>query len=415
MEKLHLLWYVDQSVELKNRKPGISTLPHYWLLCEPDTFMTPPRIAVKLLFFINGFVHANLAARFPKVQELFRVDDGTFGFVLLATSLGALVAMPFTGWLIIRNGSRRITITSVFLYCVFVPLVPLTLALPGITGLLLVFFVMGITAGMLDVSMNAQAVMVEQQYRKPIMTSFHALFSIGMAIGAGCGAIFVTLESSLFLHLSIITVLGLIGAAWSRYHLIHDMPQEKKSEGPAFRLPNAAMVSIGVIAFCCMLGEGAMADWSTNYMLNIALASEKFAPIGLATFALAMTTGRFFGDAARIKWGDKTLMIYCGIISTIGIAITLAFPTPYVAIFGFFLTGIGLSSIVPIAYSIAGNAKDLPPGVGLAMVTTVGYSGFLFGPPLIGLLADWYTLRIALGLVGILFVIMTLLSARYKS
>lgn len=377
--------------------------------------MTPPRIAVKLLFFINGFVHANLAARFPNVQELFSVDNGTFGFVLLATSLGALVAMPFTGWLIIRNGSRKITITSVFLYCVFVPLVPLTWIMPGISGLLIVFFIMGITAGMLDVSMNAQAVMVEQQYRKPIMTSFHALFSVGMAVGAGCGAIFVTLETSLFLHLSIITVLSLIGATWSRYHLIHDRPQEKRSEGPAFRLPNTAMVSIGVIAFCCMLGEGAMADWSTNYMLNIALANEKFAPFGLATFALAMTTGRFFGDAARLRWGDKNLMIGCGFIATLGIFIALIFPSPYLAITGFFLTGIGLSAIVPIAYSIAGNAKDLPPGVGLAMVTTVGYAGFLFGPPLIGLLADWYTLRIALGLVGILFIMMTLLSARYKS
>jgi fucose permease len=376
---------------------------------------TLPRIAVKLIFFINGFVHANLASRFPKVQELFHVNDGTFGFVLLATSFGALMAMPFTGWLIVRNGSRRITIISAFLYSVFVPLVPLTSALPGIGGLLSVFFILGITAGMLDVSMNAQAVMVEQQYRKPIMTSFHALFSIGMAIGAGCGALFVKLDTSLFLHLSLITALGLAAAAWSRYHLIHDKPQKKKSEEPAFRLPNAAMVSIGVIAFCCMLGEGAMADWSTNYMLNIAQATEAFAPIGLTTFALAMTIGRFLGDSARTKLGDKNLMIGCGILSTIGIAITLGFPTPYVSILGFFLTGIGLSAIVPIAYSIAGNAKGLSPGVGLAMVTTVGYSGFLFGPPLIGLLADWYTLRIALALVGVLFVIMTFLSVRYKS
>ena len=108
-------------------------------------------------------------------------------------------------------------------------------------------------------------------------------------------------------------------------------------------------------------------------------------------------------------------MIGCGLISTFGILVTLGFPSPYLAIVGFFLTGIGLSVIVPIAYSIAGNAKGLPPGVGLAMVTTVGYAGFLFGPPLIGLLADVYSLRIALGLVAMLFIVMTLLSTRYKS
>ncbi len=374
--------------------------------------MTPPRIAVKLIFFINGFVHANLAARFPKVQELFSIDNGILGFVLLATSVGALIAMPFTGWLIMRNGSRRITIISVFVYCIVVPLVPL---MPGLAGLVFIFFSMGLTAGMLDVSMNAQAVMVEQQHGKPIMTSFHALFSIGMVAGAGCGALFIKLNTTLFTHFSIVIGLSLVGAMWARYHLIHDKPIDKIVEGPAFRLPNAAMVSIGVIAFCCMLGEGAMADWSTNYMENIAHADKALAPIGLSAFALAMTIGRLFGDSARTRFGDRNLMIGCGLISTIGLLLTLVFIHPFAVIAGLFVTGIGLSSIVPIAYSIAGNTKDLPPGVGLAMVTTVGYSGFLFGPPLIGLFADLYSLRISLGLVVILFVVMTILSARYKS
>ena len=374
--------------------------------------LPPPRIAVKLIFFINGFVHANLAARFPRIQEIFSIDNGTLGIVLLSSSVGALIAMPFTGWLIIRNGSRRITIASVFLYCLSVPLMPV---MPGFFGLAFIFFIMGITAGMLDVSMNAQAVMVEQKHNKPIMTSFHALFSIGMVIGAGTGALFVKLQTTLFLHLSIVIGLSILGAAWARYHLIHDKPKEKVAEGPAFRLPNAAMVSIGVIAFCCMLGEGAMADWSTNYMEKIAGASKALAPIGLSSFALAMTIGRFFGDSIRAKLGDRKLMIYLGIISTVGLSITLLFIHPYVVIAGLFITGLGLSSLVPIAYSIAGNTKDLSPGVGLAMVTTVGYSGFLFGPPIIGFIADLQSLRLALGGVAILFVIMTILSARYKS
>jgi MFS family permease len=376
--------------------------------------LSPSRIAVKLIFFINGFIHANLAARFPRVQELFHIDNGTLGFVLLSSSLGALIAMPFTGWLIIRNGSRRVTIFSIFLYCIFVPFVPLMLGF-GITGLVILFFIMGLTAGMLDVSMNSQAVMVEKIHDKPIMTSFHAIFSIGMVAGAFCGALFVKLETTLLVHLSSIVVLSIGAAAWARYHLIHDKPKEKEVDGPAFRLPNAAMVSIGVIAFCCMLGEGAMADWSTNYMENIAMASPALAPLGLSAFALAMTIGRFFGDSARLKYGDRKLMVMCGLVSLVGISVTLLFNNPYSVIVGLFITGIGLSSIVPIAYSIAGNSKNLPPGVGLAMVTTVGYSGFLFGPPIIGLIANWQSLRIALVLVAFLFVIMTLLSARYKS
>jgi len=173
-------------------------------------------------------------------------------------------------------------------------------------------------------------------------------------------------------------------------------------------------VSIGVIAFCSMLGEGAMADWSTNYMENIAKADQALAPIGLSAFALAMTIGRIFGDGARIKFGDRALMVGCGIVATLGLSIAIIFSQPLMVITGLFIVGIGLSAIVPIAYSIAGHTKDLPPGVGLAMVTTVGYSGFLFGPPIIGFIAQWENLRIALGFVTLLFAVMTFLSFQRK-
>lgn len=331
--------------------------------------------------------------------------------VLLSSSIGALGAMPFTGWVIIRYGSRRITIFSAFFYCLLVPLVPWV---GTMTGLSLLFFFMGISAGMLDVSMNAQAVMVEQQIRKPIMTSFHALFSIGMMAGAGSGALFAKMQTTLAVHFSIITLLSVVIAFFARYYLIYDAPQAAR-EGPAFRLPNAAMISVGIIAFCCMLGEGAMADWSTNYLENIVRASEAVAPLGLSAFALAMTIGRLLGDGARLRLGDKRLMISCGTIACTGLALAITVPEPALVIAGFFLVGIGLSVIVPIAYSIAGNAPDLPPGVGLAMVTTVGYSGFLFGPPIIGFLADWFSLRFALMVVVFLFLLMIGLSARYHA
>jgi MFS family permease len=162
-----------------------------------------------------------------------------------------------------------------------------------------------------------------------------------------------------------------------------------------------------------MMAEGAMGDWSVNYMENIAHASNALAPIGLSAFATAMTLGRIFGDRARAALGDRKMIITGGLISASGLCLALAFPFPIFSIVGFFLVGIGLSSIVPIAYSLAGNAKGLPPGVGLAMVTTVGYSGFLFGPPIIGFLADWQTLRFALLIVAVLLCVMTMLGFRH--
>jgi MFS family permease len=370
------------------------------------------RLAVKILFFLNGFVHANYFSRLPRIQDHFEIDNGVLGFVLLSASIGALFAMPFTGWMIIRNGSRKVTIFAAYFYCFMIPFIPL---MPNVPALMSLFFVIGLSTGMMDVAMNAQAVLVEQQLNKPIMTSFHALFSVGMMLGALSGSLFSEITASLFIHFLSITTLSLITVFIARYYLVHDKPLERDENTPAFRLPNAAMVSIGVIAFCCMLGEGAMADWSTNYMENIAKSPEALAPLGLSAFALAMTIGRIVGDSARIKFGDRALMISCGFVALFGLSIAIAFIHPIAVITGFFIVGIGLSVIVPIAYSIAGSTKDLPPGVGLAMVTTVGYSGFLFGPPIIGFLADLFTLRYALLLVGILFAVMSVLSLRYKT
>ena len=164
-----------------------------------------------------------------------------------------------------------------------------------------------------------------------------------------------------------------------------------------------------------MIGEGAISDWSVNYMENVSMSSKTLAPIALSSFAIAMTVGRLAGDRFRTLWGDAKLIVMGGIIATSGLVVVLVLPVPYVTIFGFFLVGLGLSTIVPITYSIAGNTKDLPPGVGLAMVTTVGYSGFLFGPPVIGFISDMSNLRTGLLVVAILFIIMTLLGYARRS
>jgi MFS family permease len=365
------------------------------------------RIAVKIAFFLNGFIYSSWVARLPRIQELYNADDGKIAVVLFAMSLGALVAMPFTGWVIIRHGSRRITLVALILYCIFVPLIPF---MPGFTALLFLYLTMGIATGMLDVAMNAQAVMIETAYQRPIMTSFHALFSIGMALGPWCAVLFTKLQSDLSTHFSIVIVASLIAVFWVSRNLVHDRPDPTtKQDGPLFRVPNKALLGVGIIAFCCMMGEGAMSDWTVNYMENIAFASKLIAPIALSAFAGAMTIGRIFGDRIRASWGDTKLIMAGGVMASAGLALTVLIPLPAVVILGAFLVGLGLSTIVPIAYSIAGNEKGLPSGVGISMVTTIGYSGFLFGAPIIGFIADTSSLRVGLSVVIILFIIMTYL------
>ena len=370
------------------------------------------RIAVKIAFFVNGFILANWVSRLPRIQELYGADNGDIGLVLFSLSIGAVVAMPFAGWVIIKNGSRSISLLTAILYSAIVPLVPL---MPNFPALLALYFCMGLVTGMFDVAMNAQAVMVEREYQRPIMTSFHAWFSLGMMLGGGSAALFSMARINLESHFLIVTGISLAAVAWASRNLIHDRPDPgAHAEGPLFRLPNGSLISIGVIAFCCMMGEGAMSEWSANFMEHIALAPKALGPIAISAFATAMTLGRFFGDRARAEFGDRKMIILGGSLAFTGLSLTLLIPLPYVSLAGFFLVGLGLSTIVPITYSIAGNTRELPSSVALAMVTTVGYSGFLIGPPVIGFIADAQTLRVALAVVAVLFIVMTGLGIRYK-
>jgi MFS family permease len=367
------------------------------------------RWAINAIFLLNGFSYGNWISRLPRFQEIYGLDNGGIGLILLSHAVGALIAMPFTGLLISRIGSRRAAIYaawSFLFWMIFIPLAPNALLL----GVL--FFGMGISGGMLDVSMNAQAVLIEKMYQKPIMTSFHALFSLGMMLGAGFGALFIRLGMDLLPHLYSITALGILLAWYGTPRLIVDRLRDATAEGGSFQLPNRALLGMGLIAFCCMLGEGAMADWSTNYLEKIAQAPPAIAPLGLAAFSMAMMIARFLGDSARDRWGDGRLLIAGSVFAVIGLSLVLAVLEPFVIIMACLLVGLGLSVIVPIAYSKAGNMPGIEPGVGISMVTTVGYSGFLFGPPIIGFVADWVGLRIALGVVLILFLFMFFLSTK---
>lgn len=374
--------------------------------------MIKNRIAVNILFGVNGFLFANYTARLPDIQSVYGMDNGDIGVSLLIMAIGALIAMPFTGWLIVKNSSRRIASLAGLAFCSMIPLIG---AMPNDLFLNLLFLLMGLSTGIMDVSMNAQAIAVEKIYRRPITSSFHAVFSAGMMVGAGSGALFIYLNTDLLPHLVVVSILALTLVMWAVTHLVDDRNVGQQTSHSPFSLPKASLVGVGLIAFCCMLGEGAMANWSTIYMIDIANANASFAPLGLVAFSSAMMLARIFGDQVRNQLGDRKLLIGNSILAGVGLAILLLFPHPMVVLIGFFLVGLGLSVIVPIAYSTAGNMPDLPASVGIGMVTTIGYSGLLLGPPVIGFLAEWQNIQIALSFTLLLFVLMIGLSFRFRS
>lgn len=367
------------------------------------------RVAVATIFAINGFLFANWVARLPRLQENYGLDHGELGLALLASSVGALVAMPLTGKVIVQAGSHRITRIMLLTFCVLIPFIPL---MPNSFTLGGILFLIGAASGSLDVAMNAQAVLVEQALRKPVMSSFHAIFSAGMMIGAGSGALFNRLEIGLPQHLLIVSVIGVLAAIWAQGLLIPDHRDvtEEEAGNSTNILLRPELLMLGLIAFCCMLGEGAMADWTTNYLEKVSNGGRYWSPFGLVAFSTAMMVGRFMGDGARIKIGDARLLLVGSFIAVGGMLMALIWPVIWTGIGGFFLVGLGLATIVPIAYSRAGSLPDLSPGVGISMVTTIGYAGFLVGPPAIGFISDWLDLRWGMGFVLFLFAFMLLLN-----
>ena len=368
------------------------------------------RVAVSAVFFIGGFIYSSWVSRLPRLQELHGLSNITVGQLLLVMAIGGLIAMPVSGAVIVRYGSHKITIVGAIGICLVIPFIAFT---PHLGLLFIVFFAVGALNGIKDVAMNAQAVICEENLNKPIMSSFHAIWSGGMIIGAGAGSLANKFEISIHTHLIALSITAFILVVWAKRYFIPDKPEN--TDEPLFSIPDKRVWLVGFIAFCAMMGEGAMADWSANYLENVSRVSEAISPLGLAIFSVAMTTARFLGDGMRSKFGDAKLLLMASGVSLIGIVCILATNHLIMALIGFFVCGLGLSIIVPIAYSIAGKLPNMPSGKGISMVTTIGYSGFLFGPPIIGYLADIFDMRIAMSSVGIMFLIMSILSIRnYK-
>lgn len=370
------------------------------------------RIAVSTFFFFCGFLFSNWIARVPEVQDHFGINHSLLGTLLLVISAGAILAMPFSGWMTVKLGSYRLTQIFGLMSAMMIPLMLIS---SNYFYVLPFFFLCGFGFGATDVAMNAQAVFVERMYDRPIMSSFHAIFSVGTALGGVSGAMFSKFEVPLFIHLSTVSIFSFIMFLVASFFLINDQPDKsKQEESSGFILPNKAILPIAILAFCGMTGEGSLNDWSALFMNEVVGQTEDFSAWGFVSFAAAMTISRFLGDSLRLKFGKRNVLLYSCLAAIAGLVTALFFATPYMTLFGFFICGLGLANIVPIIYSTAGNMEGLSPSVGIAMATTIGYMGFFVGPPVIGFLSDAYGLTIGLCFTLSLFLVMFGLILRIK-
>lgn len=353
------------------------------------------RRALGAVFLVNGTLFATWAVNIPGVRDQLGLSEAQVGLALLAVGVGSLVSMPLTGGWTARFGSDRVTRVAVVL--AMLALLPVLLA-PNLLLLVVALGLLGAANGALDVAMNAQGVTVERRLARTVMSRFHAYFSLGGVVGALLGTLLVG-RVPLLAHGALVVILTTLAGFLAGRALLPDLPAhppQAPATTPQNRLGlSAPALLLGGLCFLGMLSEGANYDWATLYFRDVLELAGGNAGIGYAAFVAAMTLGRWFGDRVRIRLGDEVVVRGGALLTAAGLGLALLVRNPLVATLGFALSGLGLSNVVPVLYGTAGHALA---GPGIAQVATIGYAGFLLGPPVIGFIAGQVGLPAALGI-----------------
>lgn len=384
-----------------------------------------PRLATAVMFFVSGAVIGTWAANVPYVRDRLDVTTTTIGFCLLAMAAGSVVAMPLTGRELQRRSSRQLT----RLGALMVPLAgTLPLLAPSVATLAAALFVLGFSIGVIDVSMNAHGVAVEELSGRPVMSSLHGGWSLGGLAGAGATALghvagadprataAVVMAALLCCGLAAGPQMGELRAGG------HDDAGGGEAgadgataspERPAtFVRPSRGVLLIGVLVFALFMAEGALTDWSALYLDRDLGTSASFAALGYGAFAGGMAIGRLRGDRLNRALGPA-LLLRCGsLVAAAFVLLIVITGEPLVALPALALVGLGVANGVPLLFSAAGRARDMTPGPALAAVSTMGYFGLLAGPPLLGFVADATSLGLSLGLVALLTATVSLFARR---
>ncbi|RFB80112.1 MFS transporter [Methylovirgula sp. 4M-Z18] len=347
------------------------------------------RLGTAGLFFANGFGMGSWATAIPQLKRHLALTDTELSFALLAMSIGAVAAMPFSTLFINRlNGSgRALRYSSVF----FALLITLPGFMPDLVSLAVLVVFLGLFVSLMDVPMNAHAAQVETRWGAAIMSSFHACWSLGGLAGATIGGMLTNLGVQLPWTLLIagLIVLGVVAAS-----LPPIGPGEKDQQERHFAWPERPLIGLCVVALFTMLVEGAMADWSGVYLMSIIAASPGAAASGFAVYSGAMVVGRLSGDYVVRSLGRARAIQFGAIMAAAGILAALSADGLPLALAGFCLVGLGLANMIPAVFSMSATLGSTP-ALGISMAATIGYAGFLVGPPIIGGIAGYGGLRVA--------------------
>jgi fucose permease len=382
---------------------------------SPTVHVGAARRGVTLVFFVYGGVLATWVSRIPLIKQDLGLDTVQLSLALLGSPLGLILAVQLVSALVRRWTSAAVTRWAVVAACVSMVLPALAWNLGSLAASLLL---LGMSLGALDTAMNTQGVAIERGHARPIMSGIHGMYSVGVLVGAGLGAVAAHLRVDPLLHFGVAAVcLATLGIVGSRPLLgaEADAPSEPGGSPAGPRRPlrlsrHRSLIALGVVAFCCLFAEGAVDDWSGVYLHEEQGASLGIAPLGAAACGAGMAVGRFAGDAVIARYGRPATLWRASLVAGAGMTLAVLAPSPTVAIIGYGVLGLGVATIVPIAFTLAGNAPGVPPAWAISRVTTLGYAGLFSSPPVIGLVAQATGLAVALAIPAVLLLVVAPLS-----
>jgi predicted MFS family arabinose efflux permease len=356
------------------------------------------QLSTRISFFIAGFVIAAWAPLVPYAKARAGIDDAVLGLILLCLGIGSIVTMPVAGALAARFGCRLVIAIASLLLSLTLPLLATVASLPLLVASVLVF---GSAIGALDVAINIQAIIVERESGRSMMSGFHGQFSLGGIAGAAgvtglLAAGSLPLAATLCVSGAIIVLLATAAP--------HMLPYGARREGPAFAVPHGVVLFIGVLCCIAFLTEGAVLDWSAVFLTSVRGMATSYAGLGYAVFAMAMTIGRFTGDRIVQRFGGANTIVFGGLCAALGFALAALLPSWQAALPGYALVGIGCSNVVPVLFSSVGRQAVMPEHVAVPAITTLGYAGILAGPALVGFVAHVASLATAFLMLAIMLV-----------
>jgi len=381
-------------------------------LIDPEIQLSAQRLSTRFSFFGLGFATAAWAPLIPFAQQRLHFNHADFGLLLLCSGLGAMLAMPATGKIVQRVGCRVPIGFALLLLAVLLPSLSL-LSTPLMMAITL--FLFGTAAGSLGVALNIQAVVVEKNSLKSLMSGFHGMASLGGLAGVLTITALLALSISSVISAFAVSLLLVIIVFLSVPYNIKAVENtlleasSKVKKSIRQRLPQPLIILIGIACFIIFMTEGAAMDWSGIYLTQQYGVNAAFAGLAYTFFAIAMTTGRFTGDYLIRYFGEKKLLTYSAICATLGLALVSIAPYWWLVLVGYTLVGTGCSNIVPIMFSRAGRQTVMPSAVALSCVSTMAYTGILVGPAFIGMVSELIGLStVFMALSGLLLLIVAL-------